>query len=180
MSAATPQQPKLKRSRSDGDIVKNNNNQQIFLGGLKEALVLVQNEASKLADTGLSAFSFFYGFSVCLLTAYLIGAFPESVWLVYGLQGILILGNRLLVDIPRTNPTNWKCFLDFCWIANIVFALLAFYMFLQVIDRKYFEGSMLPISTVTSKAPWIGRVAILFACGPFAFSVLGLRNKLCK
>ena len=85
-----------------------------------------------------------------------------------------------MVDIPRTNPTNWKCFLDFCWIANIVFALLAFYMFLQVIDRKYFEGSMLPISSVTNKAPWIGRVVILFACGPFAFSVLGLRNKLCK
>ena len=158
MSAATPQQPKLKRSRSDGDIVSNNNNnQQIFLGGLKEALVLVQNEASKLADTGLSAFSFFYGFSVCLLTAYLIGAFPESVWLVYGLQGILILGNRLLVDIPRTNPTNWKCFLDFCWIANIVFALLAFYMFLQVIDRKYFEifhaipSKLCMVSTIRSK-----------------------------
>ena len=127
---ATPPPPtKLKRFSSEGDTPTiSTNKKEEIASGLKEALKLVQSEAARIKDKGLTAFSFFYGFSICLLTAYLIGAFPESVWIVYGLQAILILGYRLYVDIPKTKPRQYMYFFDFCWIANFTFAILAFYM----------------------------------------------------
>ena len=177
---ATPPPPtKLKRFSSEGDTPTiSTNKKEEIASGLKEALKLVQSEAARIKDKGLTAFSFFYGFSICLLTAYLIGAFPESVWIVYGLQAILILGYRLYVDIPKTKPRQYMYFFDFCWIANFIFAILAFYMLLQVIDRTYFSGSIFPTSSISSKVPWMGRVVILFATGPLGWSVIGLRNKL--
>ena len=177
--ATPPPATKLKRFSSEGDTPTiTANKKEEIASGLKEALKLVQSEAARIKDKGLTAFSFFYGFSICLLTAYLIGAFPESVWIVYGLQAILILGYRLYVDIPKTKPRQYMYFFDFCWIANFTFAILAFYMLLQVIDRTYFSGSIFPTSSISSKVPWMGRVVILFATGPLGWSVIGLRNKL--
>jgi len=149
-----------------------------FQLGLSEALQLVQGEAARVAEKGLTAFSFFYGFSICLLTSYLIGAFPESVWIVYGLQAIVILGYRLYCDLPKTNPSRWMYFCDFCWIANFTFAFLAFFMLLQVLDRKYFNSLIFPVLSLSQKAPWLGRVVVLFSTGPLGWSAIGLRNKL--
>ena len=142
------------------------------LAGLQEALTVVKAEASRVHGRGLSAATFFFGLANIVVSAWAMGARPESFWMVYGAQAFLILGYRLVVDARKTKPRTLLYFLDFCWIAHFTLASLVFAVFVEV---------MLDLPSqlaLASKYPNLGRLVCLVATGPLGWSVIALANAL--
>ena len=148
------------------------------LPGLREALRVVNSEADRLRARGLSSAHFFFGLITCVATAFLYGHMPESVWLVYACEALVILGYRLFVDYTRhNNPRTMYYFFDFCWVVNFTCAGLAFVILFQVVDDAFF-GDMFPMLDIASKYPDLGRIVCLVATGPLGWSVVVLNNAL--
>jgi len=99
-----------------------------------EALTVVEAEARSLKARGLSTFSFFLGVSNLLLSAYFLGAAPESFWLVYACQACLLLGYKIKRTHAKgkTDVSTMLFFLDFCWVSNFIFAAICVVLLLEV------------------------------------------------
>lgn len=141
------------------------------LPGLQEALSVIELEAT-VESRGLSTVAFFFGLANIVISAWAMGAQPESFWMVYGAQAFGILGYRLVVDVRKTSPRTLLYFLDFCWIANFTLASLVFAVFVEV---------MLDLPSqlaLASKYPNLGRLVCLIATGPLGWSVIALSNAL--
>mmetsp|Transcript_24786 Transcript_24786/g.49313 ORF Transcript_24786/g.49313 Transcript_24786/m.49313 type:complete len:377 (+) Transcript_24786:47-1177(+) len=143
------------------------------LDGLMEALEAVTTEEERVRTNGLSSLTFFFGFSTCVATAYMVGAYPASVWIVYAAEALIILGVRVYVASKETDPDTMLYFLDFCWIANFAMALLSLFLLFQVIS-----GGTLVSFDIFEIIPDLGRVFVLFATGPLGISVIFLKNAL--
>ena len=149
-----------------------------LLPGLREALRVVDAEADRLRTRGLSSIHFFFGLITCVATAFLYGHMPESVWLVYACEALVILGYRLFVDYTTHNePRTMYYFFDFCWVVNFACAGLAFVILFQVLDDAFF-GDLLPTLDIASQYPDLGRIVCLVATGPLGWSVIVLKNAL--
>jgi hypothetical protein len=145
---------------------------------LLSALNVIDKESEKVLRKGLATRTFFLGLINLLVSAYLCGAFPESFWIVYATQGILILGYRFYVDITKEKgPSEIFHWFDFCWVANILLSSIAGITLLQVVDEQYQIG-IIPNSHIADKFPQIGRVFCLFATGPLGWSIIALGNAL--
>lgn len=147
------------------------------LPGLQKALKLVDEEADRVHARGLSTFTFFFGMATCVVTAFLIGRFPASVWIVYAAEALAILGYRLYVDSKKTNPHTMLYFLDLCWVTNFIIALLAFVILFDVLDEVLL-GDVFPHLSLAKRYPDVGRIICLFATGPLGCSVILLNNAL--
>ena len=146
---------------------------------LMSALTVVDNEANRVLNRGLQARTFFFGIFNLILSAYLIGAYPESFWMVYAAQAILILGYRVYVDSHNTNPMTLYYFLDFCWAANFFMAAIAAFLLLQVVDEMFLGAlDAIPNFDVAANYPNFGKIFLLFATGPLGLSVIVLNNAL--
>jgi|EP00505_MAST-04D_sp_SCG-Rhode-Island_P000953 hypothetical protein len=142
-----------------------------------EALQTVENEATKARGSGVSSLAFFFGLTTCVLTAYLIGAFPESVWIVYAAEAMIILGYRVYSDCQKKGTSTMYYFFDFCWVVNFCMASVAFIVLFQVVDDWYL-GDLFPTLNLASQYPSLGRVFCLIATGPLGWSVIALKNAL--
>lgn len=145
--------------------------------GLRAALAIVEAEAARVRADGLSRFTFFLGLATCVATAFLIGKYPASVWIVYAAQALIILGWRFSVELRKTNPRTMLFFLDFCWMANIIIAFLAFVCLFEVLD-KVLLGDIVPHVNLADRYPDIGRIICLIATGPLGASIIPLKNAL--
>jgi hypothetical protein len=149
-----------------------------LLPGLREAARVADAESARVLARGMSSFHFFFGLMTCLATAYMFGAMPESVWLVYACEALLILGYRLWIDwTTHTRPRTMFYFLDFCWIANFATSAIAFTILFQVVDDA-FLGDRFPTLDIASAYPDLGRIVCLVATGPLGWSVVVLSNAL--
>mmetsp|Transcript_11396 Transcript_11396/g.22891 ORF Transcript_11396/g.22891 Transcript_11396/m.22891 type:complete len:230 (-) Transcript_11396:1047-1736(-) len=145
------------------------------------ALEIVERKATKLRDSGLSALTFSLGIANLLVSAFLMGAYPESFWLVYALQASAILGCRVSVMVREArgpNPKNNLCFLlDFCWVMNFVFAASALVLLVEV-AADWWPWLSLPRLRFASSYPNFATAAFLVATGPLGWSVVALNQAL--
>ena len=142
-----------------------------------EALSVVDNEAARVLGK-ITTRTFFFGLTNLLLSAYLIGAYPESFWIVYATQGLLILGYRFYVDVTKKKFIDIFHWFDFCWVANVVLSVLATVLLLQVVDAQYMHSGLIPNSNIAKNFPQVGRIFCLFATGPLGWSIIALGNAL--
>ena len=161
--------------------------------GMLEVLSLVEEEEGALRDKGMSKFTFFFGLANLLLSAFLIGASPESFWIVYACQAVVIIGYRIYVEARRgkntvDEPGVLLYFLDFCWVCNMFFAALSFVVLLEVLD----DVLVSEFPALVERKPWlrppelnfatqhpdVGRIFCLMATGPLGWSVIALNCKL--
>eukprot|EP00588_Corethron_pennatum_P002834 CAMPEP_0194290028 /NCGR_PEP_ID=MMETSP0169-20130528/40429_1 /TAXON_ID=218684 /ORGANISM="Corethron pennatum, Strain L29A3" /LENGTH=379 /DNA_ID=CAMNT_0039037505 /DNA_START=20 /DNA_END=1159 /DNA_ORIENTATION=+ len=141
--------------------------------GLMEALEAVTTEEERVRTNGLSSLTFFFGFSTCVATAYMVGAYPASVWIVYAAEALIILSVRVYVSTKKTDPSTMLYFLDFCWIANFAMASLSLFLLFQVIS-----GGIFITFDMFKIIPDLGRVFVLFATGPLGLSIIFLKSAL--
>ena len=148
-------------------------------GTLLNALKAIDAESTHVLNRGLATKTFFFGLINLLVSAYLVGAFTESFWIVYAAQAFLIIGYRIYVDAQKTNPITLLYFLDFCWVANFVLSLTAGFLLLQVMDDT-FDPSMnyIPDFDIAKEYPNLGRTFVLLSTGPLGWSVIALSNAL--
>lgn len=147
------------------------------LPGLRDALKVVEEEAVHAREHGLSTFTFFLGLGTVVITAFLMGKYPASVWIVYAAEALAILGWRIYVDCHKKTPRTLLYFLDFCWVTNFVIATLCFVKLCEVLDEA-FLGDTFPNSNLATQFPNVGRIVCLIATGPLGWSVLLLGNAL--
>jgi len=138
------------------------------------ALRQLERDADKLRNAGLSAFTFTLGIANLLLSAFLFGAMGHSFWLVYGVQGLLIIGYRVAKSLERSRTSGvnvmWY-FADFCWMCNFLFVASSSILSLEVIAGA--DGA-----TFSAKYPMFGLLAAVLAVGPLGWSVVVLNNAL--
>ena len=70
----------------------------------------------------MSRATFFLGLANLVGSAFLLGAFPQSFWLVYAVQGLFIMGSRFRDSWTRsegtpTKPSTMLYYFDLCWVA---------------------------------------------------------------
>ena len=132
--------------------------------GMLEVLSLVEEEEGALRDKGMSKFTFFFGLANLLLSAFLIGASPESFWIVYACQAVVIIGYRIYVEARRgkntvDEPGVLLYFLDFCWVCNMFFAALSFVVLLEVLD----DVLVSKFPALVERKPWLRPPELNFA-----------------
>lgn len=89
--------------------------------GIRRSLEVVDTVTTKMVDSGLSQISFFVGVSNVALTAFIMGRWPENIWVLY-VAKVLVLIPAWFVEVRRRY--NGGLFvLDFCWVSNISLGL---------------------------------------------------------
>lgn len=91
--------------------------------GIRRAIEEVSIVQYKLQNEGLSQVSFFLGVTNVGVTGFILGRFPEHVWLLYVAKSSLLIP-AWFVEVSRRYH-GALFILDYCWVINI---LLAAYM----------------------------------------------------
>mmetsp|Transcript_12977 Transcript_12977/g.40013 ORF Transcript_12977/g.40013 Transcript_12977/m.40013 type:complete len:387 (+) Transcript_12977:485-1645(+) len=147
---------------------------------LHRVLHIVEREADADHTKGMSRATFFLGLANLVGSAFLLGAFPQSFWLVYAVQGLFIIGGRFRDSWTRsegtpTKPSTMLYYWDLCWVANFLLAAAGMLVFIEVVDERYFGMLQLRIA---QRTPTAGLLACLLATGPLGWSVFVLPCKM--
>ena len=126
---------------------------------------------------GLSTFAFFTGVTNVVVSAYLFGAFPESFWVVYAAQGVVVMGYRIYMTQVRPGAQTVWYFLDLCWICNFLFAICGVIILIEVAADQ-FPDLPFPELSFATQHPHFGTLACLLANGPLGWSVIVLNCSL--
>lgn len=132
--------------------------------GVRRAMEEVNKVQHKLHDEGMSQVSFFFGVMNVGATGFILGRFPEYIWLLYAAKSAVLIP-AWFYNVTKIYKGSLFV-LDYCWTINI---LLSSYMVLT-----YFRGPDLNDD--------FRRYAFLFyyasAMGPLSWACLALHNGL--
>ncbi|KAL7544954.1 hypothetical protein ACHAWF_008326 [Thalassiosira exigua] len=79
---------------------------------------LIEGVSSKRMSEGFNEFNFSAGVLNCLFIAYVFGAHPEHIWLIYLVEGSYMIP-RKFYNMWHARPMNQALYyLDFCWCMN--------------------------------------------------------------
>jgi len=74
----------------------------------------------KKSSGGLSAVNFTLGVLNCFFIVYIIGAYPQHLWLVYFIESFYMIP-RKFYTMWNNKPLNQALYyLDFCWMMNFM------------------------------------------------------------
>lgn len=131
---------------------------QVERDTMNTCLEEVEREAKSKKEKGLSTMNFFLGVSNCFFVTYCFGAIPESFWLVYVFE-IMVLFPLRFRNQARARPLKQNYYwADFCWVAN--FSGLAFLVWI-FLDK----------CGIVPMIDWV-RMAIFAACWGVGAGVL--------
>lgn len=132
------------------------------------ALETIRAQKGQLVSSGLSRASFFVGVSNALLTAFLIGRYPQHYWLLHTIKSAAMLPVRT-VSAFRKNQGLWM--VEFCWVAN--YAVLAASLYLLT---ALLVPSVNLASDATMRTGWY--LFYMVAVGPLGAAVAATGNAL--
>jgi len=132
--------------------------------GIRRAIEEVQATSLKMGKEGLSQIAFFIGVVNIAVTGFVIGRFPEYLWVLYLVKVFTYIPAWFVEVTRRYNGSLWV--LDFCWVSNIS---LGSYMLLNLIyaDR---------IPAEVQRWAWLWFYST--ALGPLSWAALALQNGL--
>lgn len=132
--------------------------------GIRRSLKEVDSVTTRMLENGLSQVSFFIGVMNIGLTAYVVGRWPQHLWVLYVVK-VLTLIPAWFVEVGRKyNGSLWV--LDYCWVSNI---LLGLYMLANLLI-----GPQMGQRVQRWAFLWFFSTAL----GPLSWAVLALGNGL--
>jgi len=98
---------------------------------IRRVLDEIEVVSVKRMSEGFNEFNFSVGVFNCLFIAYMFGAYPEHLWLIYLVEGSYFLPRKFLT-MWSAQPLNQALYyLDFCWCMNFtaifIIGLLVFF-----------------------------------------------------
>jgi len=117
----------------------------------------------QLQEEGLSQLTFSLGIFNLIATSWIIGRWPQYLWVFYGVKCFILIPTWWAKVIQRYNGGLW--IFDFCWVANLLFGLyMAVSFFGAVTDERYQRSFFLCFYAI--------------ALGPLGWACLVLHNGL--
>ena len=92
--------------------------------GLRRAMEEISLVEGRLHDEGFSQMAFFMGVSNLGITGYVLGRFPEHIWVLYIAKTAILIPAWLREVSRRYN--GFLFVLDYCWAINICLATCKF------------------------------------------------------
>ena len=94
-----------------------------------KALESVKQKSSEIERMGMSAISFSLGLINVVMTAFILGRWPEHFWV----WTAITIGPMLVWTFFDKIRSNTELFmLDFCWVANILLSIFSVLCFAQL------------------------------------------------
>jgi len=132
--------------------------------GLRRAIEEVKATSKKMAAEGLSQVAFFVGVVNIAVTGFVLGRYPEYIWVLYVFKVLTYIPAWFIEVTKRFNASLWV--LDFCWVSNIS---LGSYMLLNLL-----MGERIPAEVQRWAFNWFFATAL----GPLSWAALALQNGL--
>jgi len=132
--------------------------------GIKRSIQELESVSHQMADSGLSQPAFAVGVVNVGFTGFVLGRFPEFIWVLYVFKCLVYIPAWFLEVSRRQNGALY--ILDFCWVSNI---LMGAYMLVNLV-----AGASIPAQV----HHWAFLSYFSIALGPLSWAVLVLQNGL--
>ena len=132
-----------------------------------DALDAVRAQRDALIDQGVSTFAFAVGVANMILTAFVLGRWPQHYWVFHAAKGLVYYPLRVLRQVKQKALFD---LLEICWIANaliILFLLLAAAN--EIVDEEFITMEQL-------RAGFL--IIFTMGAGPLGYSVAAFGNAL--
>ena len=94
---------------------------------IQRVLDKMELDARRRKAGGMNPFFFTFGVLNVLLCVYVFARCPEHLWVVYLVEGLVLLPQRWM-QMSRERPKFTTSWMDFCWVANLGQYFVLLYM----------------------------------------------------
>lgn len=134
---------------------------------LNMTLEEVDRIAMKRIHGGFNQVNFTCGVLNSILVVYTFGVYPQHFWILYLVEGILLVSTKIYIFATAKPLNNIYYLLDFCWIMNVlaILALLLFCCDGILFGRQLSERLFYLASAGMACGPLLGACLVLpFVC----------------
>lgn len=140
---------------------------EIELKLLHRTLAEIDKIANKRVRDGFNETRFTCGVLNCICVAFVFGAYPQHFWIVYLVEGLVLMSTKFYTFACAKPLNNAFYFFDFCWVMNLVFvlALLLFSFDGIIFSRQLSEKAFFLTASGMACGPLLGACLVLpFVC----------------